>query len=56
MKHKTKNIIGITAIAVLAFSLFSFSCNKTTVASKNSGQTVFADESPAVALPKDGLY
>jgi len=55
MKHKTKNIIGITAIAVLAFSLFSFSCNKTTVASKNSGQTVFADESPAVALPKDGL-
>ncbi|HZK19477.1 MAG TPA: Do family serine endopeptidase [Treponemataceae bacterium] len=52
MKPKTKNLILLSVIAVFTFTLFSFSCNKTTNASTN---TVFADESPAVQLPQEGL-
>ncbi|OJF76891.1 MAG: serine protease [Treponema sp. CETP13] len=55
MKLNSKKLIGITAVAVLTFSVFSFSCNKAISNDMGSGQTVFADESPAVTLPKEGL-
>jgi len=47
MKKWTKRILGISAMAIVAFALVSFSCGKTKV--KGSAETTFTEGTAGVA-------
>lgn len=56
MKLWTKRLLGFAMAVMVTFVLFSFSCTKdSSTANVVSAGTVFADTSPAVAIPTDAL-